>query len=80
MTGAKLRAARLAAGLAQADLARLIGVDSTQISRWERDKVAPGADALKKLRAALQVSAEPDVRERLARIEAKLDLLLAREP
>lgn len=40
---AELRILRMAAGLTQARLARLIGVDEASVSNWERGRKIPSA-------------------------------------
>lgn len=56
--GANLRAARLAAGLSQADLAQAIGVDRTAISQWELGQSEPRIGRLPALAAALSTTCE----------------------
>jgi transcriptional regulator with XRE-family HTH domain len=50
---AKLRAARTAAGLTQADLAGRIGTDQTVITSWESRGVRPSARSLGRISQAL---------------------------
>lgn len=52
----KLRAARLAAGLTQTELAEKVGCTQKDISRWEAGQHEPGALTLKKLAQALGCS------------------------
>lgn len=47
--------ARLANGITQADLARIIGVDKRQVSAWERGKHAIPLYALQRIAAALEL-------------------------
>lgn len=54
--GEKLRAARLAAGLSQAQLAEAVGCRQKDISRWESGLHEPGAGTLKKMAQALGCS------------------------
>ena len=49
-----LRRIRIARGLTQAELARLVGVSANQISRYERGHDDPGLDALDRLLRALE--------------------------
>jgi transcriptional regulator with XRE-family HTH domain len=50
-SGELIRAARLRAGLSQAELAERLGMPQSSIARWEVDSVEPG---LTKLRDVLQ--------------------------
>lgn len=54
--GEKLRAARKAAGLTQAQLAEKIGCTQRDISRWEAGLVEPGVLIVKKMAQALGCS------------------------
>ena len=45
-------------GLSQKALADLCGVHQTAVSQWEKGRTTPDLDSLKKLAAALGVSAE----------------------
>ena len=54
--GEKLRAARLAAGLTQGQLAEKVGCQQRDISRWENGQREPMANTLKKLALALECS------------------------
>lgn len=51
--GEKLKAARKAAGMSQAQLAEAIGCQQVHISRWESGKHEPGALTLKKMAEVL---------------------------
>lgn len=51
--GEKLRAARKAAGMTQAQLAEAVGCTQKDISRWESGLHEPGALTLKKMAQAL---------------------------
>ena len=51
--GARLRRARLDAGMSQADLEALTGIAKTELSRYENDHVEPGIDRLRVLVHAL---------------------------
>lgn len=51
--GEKLRAARIAAGLTQLELAKRVGCYQKDISRWERAEVEPTASVLRKLADAI---------------------------
>lgn len=54
--GEKLKAARLAAGLTQTQLAEAIGCKQKDVSRWEAGTVEPKALTLKKMAQVLQCS------------------------
>ena len=54
--GEKLKAARKAAGMSQAELAEKIGCFQKDISRWESGLHEPGALTLKKMAQALGCS------------------------
>ncbi|MCS6778484.1 MAG: helix-turn-helix domain-containing protein [Geminicoccaceae bacterium] len=56
--GRRLRSLRLAKGLRQAELARLVGRHQTAIGPWERDEYAPPPDIVERLARALDTSAE----------------------
>lgn len=51
---ATIRQRRLAAGLTQAELARRVGVQTSQVSRWERGVAEPSARHARRLARALQ--------------------------
>ena len=53
--GSKLRAARLANGLTQAELARRANVRERQIIRWENDQHVPRAGSVKAVARVLGV-------------------------
>ncbi|GGK36590.1 helix-turn-helix domain-containing protein [Nocardia camponoti] len=54
--GKTIRAARMASGFTQAELADWIGIkNGDQISRWERDVVKPSADSVGELTRVLGV-------------------------
>ena len=54
--GEKLKQARKAAGMSQADLAEKVGCHQKDISRWESGLHEPGALTLKKMAQALGCS------------------------
>lgn len=54
--GEKLKAARKAAGLTQAQLAKLVGCDQNHISRWEKGTHEPGVLIVKKMAQVLGCS------------------------
>lgn len=54
--GEKLKAARIAAGMTQQQLAEAAGLTQKDISRYESGKHEPGALTLKKLAQALECS------------------------
>lgn len=54
--GEKLRAARKAAGLTQAQLAEAIGCKQKDVSRWEAGLIEPGVLTVKKIAQVLHCS------------------------
>lgn len=54
--GKYIRSAREAAGLSQTELAHLVGVESNQVSRWERDASPPGLENFDRIATSLKVS------------------------
>lgn len=56
--GGRLRTLRLARGLSQIDLARLVGRHQTAIGPYERDEYEPPLDVIERLAAALETSPE----------------------
>jgi len=54
--GERLREAREAAGLGQAELAKIAGVHVKTVSKWENDKQPPHANQLGKIAPTLGVS------------------------
>lgn len=56
--GRRLRALRVAKGLRQAELARLVGRHQTAIGPYERDEYAPPPDIVERLARALDTSPE----------------------
>ena len=57
-SGARLRALREHKGLTQEEFARLVPTSLTNVSRWERGKVIPGANMLVVLADRLEVAME----------------------
>ena len=55
--GNKLYSMRKAAGLTQAQVARLVGVSDKTVSKWENGNAKPAAEVLQKLEALFKVSA-----------------------
>jgi transcriptional regulator with XRE-family HTH domain len=55
--GAVLQAAREAHGLSQRQLARLLDVAFSQVSRWERNEAVPASHSLVALAQQLELSA-----------------------
>lgn len=58
MIGERLKCARLQAGLSLRDLARMVGVTASAISKYERGLDMPGSAVLLKLSRALNVSTD----------------------
>ena len=56
--GGRMRALRMAKGLSQVDLARLIGRHQTVIGPYERDEYAPPREIVERLAGALDTSPE----------------------
>lgn len=56
--GARLRVLRVARGLSQGDLARLVGRHQTVIGPYERDEYAPSREIVERLASALGTSPE----------------------
>ena len=54
--GEKLKAARMAAGMTQAQLAEAIGCTQKDVSRWEAGLYEPGVLTVKKMAQALHCS------------------------
>jgi transcriptional regulator with XRE-family HTH domain len=54
--GARLRKARLDAGLSQAELAKLCGMSKPTLSRYENDHVLPSLTTVRRIADALNVS------------------------
>lgn len=54
--GEKLKAARLAAGMTQAQLADALGCKVKDISRWENGHVEPGVLTVKRMAQAIGCS------------------------
>ncbi len=58
MIGENIRAARLAAGLTQKELAAKVGIPYQTLQRWEYGTFSPNMDNLIKLASALGISVE----------------------
>ena len=54
--GQRIRTARLARGLTQADLARLVGVSRSAVAQWETDRAGQIRGNLARIATALGVS------------------------
>ncbi len=52
----RLKDLRIAKGITQAELAKILGITQQAIARWERDKTEPDADTLKQLSSYFSVS------------------------
>jgi transcriptional regulator with XRE-family HTH domain len=61
--GARIRRERSRAGLTQSQLARILEVEATAVSRWERGLVMPSPTSLHNLEQALGVPAETFLRD-----------------
>lgn len=55
-TGARIRAARLARGMTQADLARAVGVTRSAVAQWETERAGQVRGNLTRIAAVLGVS------------------------
>lgn len=58
MIGENIKAARLAAGMTQKELAEKIGVPYQSVQRWEKGIYKPGTGNLIKLATALEKTVE----------------------
>lgn len=77
--GDRLRTARLAAGLTQAELAQLVGVaDGTRVAAWERGRSTPRPLTLVKLRKVLDLSYPDEPRPQAPLAATLRELRLAR--
>ena len=56
--GERIREVRKERGWSQAELGEKVGTDSQHISRYENGRITPSVDALVRLAAALDVSAD----------------------
>lgn len=56
--GDNLKSLRVTNNISQAELAELIGIHSTHISRYERDLTQPTLEVIKKMAEALKVSVD----------------------
>jgi transcriptional regulator with XRE-family HTH domain len=54
--GPNIRAARVAAGVAQAELARRLGVTPTTVWKWESSRVVPPLERLAQIAVLLSVT------------------------
>jgi transcriptional regulator with XRE-family HTH domain len=54
--GLRVAAARIAAGMSQADLCKMAGLASSMVSQWERGKHRPSLDQIAPLLPLLEVS------------------------
>lgn len=55
-TGERIRSARLARGMTQADLARAIGVSRSAVAQWETDRAGQVRANLARIAAVLDIS------------------------
>ena len=55
--GARIRAARLAAGMTQEQIARIVGVSRSAVAQWETDRTGQVGGNLVRIAAALGVEA-----------------------
>ena len=58
-----IRAARMAAGFSQCELARLMGTTPGAVSQWENGRTRPGISKLTRLANVLSVTVEELLRE-----------------
>src|SRR3954451_16841586 len=58
-SGELIRAGRLRAELSQAELAARLGLPSSSISRWEKDRVEPGFTTLRRVLQACGFDISP---------------------
>lgn len=58
MLSEKLREVRLARGISQVELAKLLGVTKQSVSNWENDNIQPSVEMLVKISKALSVSTD----------------------
>lgn len=72
-----LKAARFRAEISQAELARRVGTDRTQISRYESGKVSPTVRTLDRLLEACGLQVPDKLEPWLAHVDERLDALLA---
>jgi transcriptional regulator with XRE-family HTH domain len=54
----KIKEAREAKLLTQEELANILGVDASSVSKWETAKIIPRVDTLKKLCKVLEIKVE----------------------
>jgi transcriptional regulator with XRE-family HTH domain len=54
--GTRLRSLRESAGMTPAELAQKLGVESSALSRWERNFIVPGMTLIEQLAIILRVS------------------------
>lgn len=71
--GARLRAARVAAGLSQSQLARLCGIPKPRLSRYENDHIRPSLMSLERLAGAVGVGPDTLLSARRAPLDAFVD-------
>ena len=58
-----IRAARVAAGISQCELARLMGTTPGAVSQWESGRTKPGIGRLTRLASVLSVTVEELLKE-----------------
>lgn len=56
--GARLKSARIAAGMSQADLSRRLQVTAVSVWRWENDRKPPSRDRVMRIARELSVSVD----------------------
>lgn len=78
--GALLKAARARERISQAELARRVGTDRGQISRYESGKVSPTVDTLNRILAVCGLQVRGTLEPWLADVDERLDTLLAKAP
>ena len=78
--GALLKAARARTRISQAELARRVGTDRGQISRYESGKVSPTVDTLNRILAVCDLQVRGTLEPWLADLDERLNTLLAKKP
>ena len=77
--GARLRAARRAAGLTQKELGEALGVEAVTVSRWERGVTSPSLPRLRRIAELTETTVSDLVRAPDAASAHALELAALRE-